>query len=179
MSTSATEATKQLWAWTGKADAKKGDSWNLMWRQLELRLGAGEHAVSCCLDPAHEANKLKEVLAPLSSAGLTMLSKAKAITLWKIKNDERNLSRESAKEHNKYRLRNHARALVILQEMFKGGSNVARTITSAIDVTDGPVAQFTKALAALRGGYEPSGVVDGMALKVELVEHSSHGYLAR
>jgi hypothetical protein len=47
---------------------------------------------------------------------------------------------------------------------------VAHTITDGIEPVDDSVAQFVKAFAALSLVYEPSGVIERMALKEKMME---------
>jgi hypothetical protein len=142
---STAEVSKKLWAWKGRADAGKIDAWMLIRRALELRMGAWEQAVSRCSDPGYEANRLKEVLVKLSSK-------------WSPNalNCEVPHSVEDPEECN-----------VSQCDQGSSGSDVAHTITNGIEPGDDSVAQFVKAFAALSLVYEPSGVVERMALKEE------------
>jgi hypothetical protein len=156
-------------AWKDKKSAQKGDQWNLMMRALRIKYGAEEPPLTNVLDYDHTDNQLWPVLDELKIPASLATRSSAAVAVFGMQIEKRERDRKKSKDHNKKRQATHAKALVVLQDLFAGGSNVALCISGAIDETSkNKVKQFRKAFAALSAAFEPSGTVDSMQLKEDL-----------
>jgi hypothetical protein len=169
------ESKRDIWNWSSPADAAKDDSWNMMWRQFGIRLSDETKPIFHILEPMDPRNTPMPVPKKLAVPTNLALTSRANIEVFKMKREDINAARTRAIEHNKVVQSNYVRGLSILQSLFEGFSNVSLAITGVLVEGEAARLRFWKAVDQLRDLYRPSGIIDAMALKAELIAWSDSG----
>jgi hypothetical protein len=158
----------EKYGWSSKEDSSKNDAWAQFERSFKIKLTEQTRSLGHVLDPTAFESKIQKVAPKMEIPDETDFQSIADIEMFKLRREEFNTERKAAKDHNKNVKAAYEKAYSLLQDMFEGKSNAAACITGAVLATDTHKERFYKALEALKTTFEPSGMADAMALRLEL-----------